>query len=1054
MPYIFFLISLVLFSSFAISDPGKKCEDIFGSKLYYENQVISTVQKSKEFHPLYTDPVKERALVKHWNEEPVTPPLLKVLFPEGVYFIKNQQFKTESVSSVKMGEPGVSLIVRADYVYQHKYQKDGKKQTMNYPLSTNVVFSKRALFSNFLHQKGKNWLVGQDAKAAILFLHGGGTNASGAHVGSPIVSHFYRYNVDVVSIDLPWHNQGHREFFDFETEIKVLGSFVQKYIPPHVPLFVWGHSYGSVFAEKLMQMTERPKKEFHFHDNLKGVLIMSSAVDAAPGKPFKEKYSAYEKKMKLAMKNQESAAPAEENLWKTIVADGKTNPLGAYTAMKNILQLDQSLPKHKGDKWIPGLMLVGKGDPLVYLGFEDNYEVYKSMKNIEYHYLEELLYYPDQSVQKVGHLLSDYYIDGTKKPVNLGLAHQFIEKQLKTIAVISVQGFIINKIKLSSVVLPDKKKSLEEKVWSLSSFEQLNEFVEDLNKNQTLETTTIDEIQSFINKQVVNSSLEMSSMPQNMSHFIDIVQYFANNLAFRHFLKDYRMYHELKTKNFQHFVKRRNEVSSEISDLLYIYTNPLFRIFHFLDTALKAKNSEEWESLKSEWEHLVDKDFLSKSLFNKDITQKLESWKESDPFSSYSPSVVNPFKKYLLELKEYMEQKQSRALATMNNRRKTPSAVNQILSYSIKEAMRVIHSYRLPPKVYDQLKLLLKEYFIVRSIVVNSVYLPELADLMALNVFKEKKNRIQFIHKALDSTVQTIKENKIKLEELHKKEKELKDEFNKLNSLVRAHLKTIKLALEEVVTEQPLSLKEDYQKSIDKFETVLSAKLKMEQALDDIALRVLLKKDNLSSEEITNLLQKNKPVIDQFSDLFLEYVKDRKIISKKAISSMEKGEMGEKPQKAVIDIYGVNSQGDRPGLGVKSIYLQLENVIMELADLEHQKIVLSRVVTESKMEYLKEMNTLVQLISDESQNNGNDSNNTVALLSQVAYIIEMINDPIRDVLSGSRLPGEVDLTKPLDPEKREQVFNYITHRAEPIFKEAIKKWNASKSTHPPPLPTE
>ena len=1053
MPYIFFLITLLLFSSFAISDPGNKCEDLFGSKLYYENEILPTVQKSKEFHPLYVDPVKERELVKHWNKEPVTPPLLKVLFPEGVYFIKNQQFKAESVSAIKMAEPGISLMVRADYVYQHKYKNKGKQQTVNYPLSTNVVFSKRALFSNFLHRKSKNWLVGPDAKAAILFLHGGGTNASGSHVGAPIVGHFYRYNIDVLSIDLPWHNQGHREFFDFETEIKVLASFVQKYIPPHVPLFVWGHSYGSVFAEKLMQMTDQPSEEFRFHNNLKGVLIMSSAVDAAPGKAFKEKYKAYEEKMEHAMNNQESAAPAEENLWKTIIADGKTNPLGSYTAMKNILQLDQSLPEHKGDKWVPGLMLVGQGDPLVYLGFEDNYKVYKSMKNIESHYLDELLYYPDKSVQKVGHLLSDYYIDGTKKPVNIGLAHDFIEKQLIANSLILTQKFIIGGINNSSIISATKKKSLEKQLRSLVSFEEISKFIDDLS-NQKVEPAIIDDLQTFISKQKVNSVLNLSPVPQNMPHFIDVVQNFANNLAFRDFLKDYRMYDEVKTQKFHYFVNRRNEISSEISDLLYIYTNPLFRMFHFLDTVLKTKNSKEWKSLKSEWEYLVNPDVLSANPFNKNITHKLEAWKEKDPFSSYNQSVVKDFKKEFSELKEYMEKTQSNHLASMKNRKKTPAVVNEMLSHSIREALKIISSYRLPPNVYNELKPLLKEYFIVSNIVVHGVYLPELVDLMALDISKRKKNRIQSAHNALASAVQTIKENKAKGEVLYKAEGKIKEEFNRLHTLVKSHIKIIKLALEEVVSEQPLSLKEDYQKSAEAFEEVLSAKLKMEQVLDEIALRVLLKKDTLSSEEITDLLQKDKPVIDDFSNLFLEYVQNRKIISKKAISAMEEGEMGETAQKAVIDIYGVNSQGDRPGLGVNSVYLQLENAIMELAKMEHQKIVLSRVIAESKMEYLKGMNSLVQLISSEGQIDNNNGNDIGVLLNRVAYTMEIVNDPIRDVVSGSRLPGDVDLTKSLDPEERKQVFDYITYRAENIFREAIKKWNASKSTHPPPLPTD
>ena len=245
--YIFLLSILPLFSFLSYS-----CEEIFGSR--------------------FVDVVEERALQKRWNEKPKIPALLKFLLPQGVHFIKRQLYQPGNATAVKLGEWGSEVIARTHHKYEDRV------------FHTNVVFSTRALMDNLKEGGKHNWLVGKNATAAFLFLHGGGTKSTGFHVGANMVTRFSHYGIDVISVDLGWHGQGHREFLNVESDIGVLSSFVKKYVPPHVPLFVIGHSWGSVFSELIMRRTDRPTEEFSFHPNLQGVVILSTALDAAPGK--------------------------------------------------------------------------------------------------------------------------------------------------------------------------------------------------------------------------------------------------------------------------------------------------------------------------------------------------------------------------------------------------------------------------------------------------------------------------------------------------------------------------------------------------------------------------------------------------------------------------------------------------------------------------------------------------------------------------------------------------------------------------------------------------
>ena len=410
-----FLLLFFLFHFNIFAD--LECSDVFnGSRLGYAIKMEQKHSKDADtVHPKFANIQEERQFVSLWNEVPDMPNRISYLLPKHVHLINHQLPRPANVTTVKLGEPGSSvLMARASYSYADRI------------FSTNVAFSTRALTSNLFSMKepdSKNWLVGEDATAAILYLHGGGTRSTGGHTAEGLISHYKPLGVDVVALDLPWHAEGHREVLpNFKSEIRVLSAFVKKYIPPNVPVFVWGHSWGALWGETLMRMTDGSHGEFSFHPNLKAVLLMSPPVDAAPGQSMKRKLEEYQRRIEDSRKNKSHLyAPNELLIWTQFVEQGKISPISGVVTINSIAELDQTLPKHRGENFIPALMVVGKRDPLVYVGFEDLFSVYRELRNVEAYYLDD-----------VGHLLRDYSYPGTKnkEPVDIRLASNFIAKHI------------------------------------------------------------------------------------------------------------------------------------------------------------------------------------------------------------------------------------------------------------------------------------------------------------------------------------------------------------------------------------------------------------------------------------------------------------------------------------------------------------------------------------------------------------------------------------------------------------------------------------------------
>ena len=413
------LLCFLFLISSSFSQAVEKCLQEFSGSLRQAQQTVST--KPFNHLPKFGDVTEEIALSKHWNRKPTEGmKALMHFLPKDVSFIYHALWESPSKSLVKFKDKGYSVIVRAGYESQTKL------------LETNVTLSDFGLINN--ENQSQKWLIGPHIPAGILFLHGGGTKSSGGHVAHGLINHFKKYNIAAISPDLPWHSEGSRTIMGtLDQEILALSDFTKKYVHPKVPLFIWGHSWGGAFAHRIMQMTGEQEKGF-FHQNLKGLIITSPAIDPAPGKPITEKTSSYIKRRKQVLTTKKDQISSRDiDIFKNIVLDGKTSPVGGFFASLTISQLNDEIPDHKGKNYLPSLMVVGKGDPLVYVGFEDLFhQYYDKLKNVETHYLEDLPIITNRNkAERVGHLLSDYLLDSKDStPVNFKLAANFIKNQL------------------------------------------------------------------------------------------------------------------------------------------------------------------------------------------------------------------------------------------------------------------------------------------------------------------------------------------------------------------------------------------------------------------------------------------------------------------------------------------------------------------------------------------------------------------------------------------------------------------------------------------------
>ena len=421
--YYFYKISwFIILIFYPVFVKAGNCERAFPSRLYFINQAKESAIQDRKLHSKSIYPHEEQRLQRKWNSKPTVPPVLDLFLPNDVNYIDHQLARPESSVSVKLANRD-AIMARASYEYNDRV------------FVTNVAFSPQVLSSNMRSKDGKKWLVGSDASAAVLFLHGMGMQTAGAHIARRTIRDFRKHfeDIHVLSLDLPWHSEGHREVLSsLSEEINLLSAFVKKYIPPNVPLFIWGHSGGTILARQLMLMTDGPLRGKFFHPNLKGIMFFSPVIDAAPGRSVAEKQKAFSEGQRKGIAKQ-SDSFIKDNPLEVQHFEG-SNLLGELYSMWMITQLNSTIPSHRGKEYTPSLMAVGIHDPLVFTGFPRALfrEYYDKLKNMPPpYYLDKLPLLSTKTLEKVGHWLGEYMDPESGLPIQIALARRFMEKQLE-----------------------------------------------------------------------------------------------------------------------------------------------------------------------------------------------------------------------------------------------------------------------------------------------------------------------------------------------------------------------------------------------------------------------------------------------------------------------------------------------------------------------------------------------------------------------------------------------------------------------------------------------
>ena len=413
------------FSLFSLFCPrawgGEDCEKLLSSKgsVTYYLKKAETLRAGEGFgkRPTFTGFHSEMNTARSWQGEKV-PRLFRKLLPNQVNFIDHPLIDATEQGVVKDVGSGDFLSLRVS------------KEWNGFPAGTNIGLSVFNLIGNLGSEK--KYLVNPRARAAMLYIHGGGTKTTGHHVGINIINHFQTFGVDVISMDMPWHGEGPRAFFsDHMDFFRYMGDFIETYIPPEVPVFIGGHSFGGLIADMMMRASHRSVETGL--DRVKGYIALSQVADPKPGGTPLEKQQAGDLVFEKLKEPEISKRVHEDDLkmFTSMVVENKVSPFPM--AFVNFLQSfhDWSWPNHGGKLWTPALSIVGEADGLVYVGLEHLFANYMSLlENVEFHSYTPRKSFRSEKPLPVGHLIFDHYVPGQETPETFWLIRKFMERHL------------------------------------------------------------------------------------------------------------------------------------------------------------------------------------------------------------------------------------------------------------------------------------------------------------------------------------------------------------------------------------------------------------------------------------------------------------------------------------------------------------------------------------------------------------------------------------------------------------------------------------------------
>lgn len=477
--------------------------------------------------PKFIKPKEELETAKTWSGLEV-PTMFKGLVGDAK-FIDHDLFQANEEGLVKV----------SSQVMTHLRVKAGKYETNMGVLTSAIMDNVKRKVPVF---------VREDAKAVLVFIHGGGTKTTGHHVAVGMMGYMSQFKIDTVSIDMPWHGEGPRlgSIDSMKESFEIIREFTKKYVAPAgKPMFLVGHSMGGMIADTYMRL--------YPNDNLfKGVIPLSTVADPAPGKSMAEKDKIEEE---IAIKNLTNPnIPAEErNLSENLARQNKVAPVcGMYCQLLNY-GIDWRVPSHRGSEYLPALYIIGEGDAL-YQGYEKQFADYVGgLNNVKLKVLK-----PRRGLK----------YSGIDKPATEGHAAETSDPQ--------TVGHLIFDHRPYFDVAPGTSEALSKRIYAgslkESEFEDLKKRGVISNIDPRLQAQDLRDPETYILiRQFISDVLgEDLSTRYNQGPSIALYQIFnsyANNLAFREFAKSFVLYDVRATEKTKKLNQRQNDISKEIGDI-------------------------------------------------------------------------------------------------------------------------------------------------------------------------------------------------------------------------------------------------------------------------------------------------------------------------------------------------------------------------------------------------------------------------------------------------------------------------------------------------------
>ncbi|MDB5037473.1 MAG: alpha/beta fold family hydrolase [Bacteriovoracaceae bacterium] len=459
-------------------------------------------------------------------------PLFQAPLPEGATYIDHQLIAPMRPGLVKTSS-GDFTAIRVNFKFNGKMT------------GTNVGLRRQALFDNI--ERGElgqpKTLVSKYAKAVLITFHGGGTNTTGFHVGITRQNHYGPVDLDTISIDLPFHGGGPRNI-DSDEFFEWFRTFVDLYIAPsQTKSGIDGHSMGAQIAD--MYMRRYPKNP---QEPISFIISLSGVPDMDPGKSVVDRLKGYSKLTDSFYHPEKypGIAPTDMKMGEGLSKQGKMSPLALAFEVGLYKQNDQS--RNLGVNGIPMLGIIGGGDWL-YVGKEKLFHHnFGSLPNVQFKVYEPMPSFKSKMKSK-GKAVK---VGGHVWPVTSSeevLRNSF--EGLSDIQIVADENYVERSVNLLSIETPLP----------------VGHQVFDLDGNPVFEDSL-----AFI-AQTIGVKFEKPTKSRDLPLFATLIQAYANDLAFREFLKTY-------------VVKRKVPIDSNLIGKMNLRSASLAKFI---------KNYEQWE---------------------------------------------------------------------------------------------------------------------------------------------------------------------------------------------------------------------------------------------------------------------------------------------------------------------------------------------------------------------------------------------------------------------------------------------------------------------------